>query len=65
MDDIRRCYYCNKPCLVSEASKAGRCPSCGSRKFRNVTQLTDAEMEEMVSRGFKPEGWEHHDSPLG
>ena len=65
MDEIRRCYYCQHVCFREEASKGGCCPKCGSRRFREVTRMTDEEMEAMRARGFEPEGWEHHDSPVG
>lgn len=65
-EELRRCYYCNRIWMRGEVVVEGCCPACGSRKFREVHRMTDAEMSELVARGYDPkEDWDHHESPVG
>ena len=51
-DPVVRCCDCQKLITREEIKKFGMCPGCGTKRVKNVTLLTEKEMEELKARGI-------------
>lgn len=54
-DPVVRCTDCQTLITRDEIRKFGMCPSCGTRRMRNVVVLSAKEMQELRNKDISPE----------
>lgn len=48
-DDLLRCKDCTGLVLYKQIQKLGCCPTCGNRRFIEITVLSEQEMADIAS----------------
>lgn len=51
-DPVVRCCECSHILLREQIQKSGGCSYCGTRRVRNVLNMTGAEMDELKAKGI-------------
>jgi len=61
-DPIIRCCDCQALVTRQALRDSGTCPKCGTRRFRNLLNMTEKEMNALIESGIDPDFLAHFEA---